>query len=147
MSGDQFDDLIQETLQRDAHALPKFATTPKPELTARLASSAASKGILATLTGKLVLVGGIGLVAASATYFIATPNTQTPPTPSHATSTEIAATRSSDTPHPVVPRPKSHIVSAKKKPGTFTTEHASPTRTEFGKPPTFIDSNYHNPAN
>jgi hypothetical protein len=65
------DSLIERTLARDAESTRgRFAIVPNARLTAKLALTTASRGLLSSLTAKLALYTGAALVVGSALYFI-----------------------------------------------------------------------------
>jgi hypothetical protein len=91
---DIIDETIERALVRDSKDLPPFPTTPNSALTAKLAISIASKGMLGTLGAKLTLFGGIAVVAGAALYFTSSNNNSTP----------------SSTPAPQPPTPVTQVV-------------------------------------
>lgn len=65
------DSLIERTLSRDAESTRnRFAVIPNAQLTAKLALSTASRGLLSGLGAKLALYAGGALLVGSAVYFI-----------------------------------------------------------------------------
>ena len=65
------DSLIERTLSRDAERTRnRFAAVPNAQLTAKLALSTASRGLLGSLGAKLALYAGGALLIGSAAYFI-----------------------------------------------------------------------------
>jgi hypothetical protein len=82
MTEEQVDQIIEQTLVRDADRIRRtFATVPNEQLTAKLALSTASKGLLASLGSKLALYGGAALVVGAAVYFAPRANTSSPTLP------------------------------------------------------------------
>ena len=67
---DTLDTLIDRTLARDGERTrSRFAAIPSAQLTAKLALTTASAGLLRTLAGKLALYAGGALVVGGALYF------------------------------------------------------------------------------
>ncbi len=68
---DSLDSLITRTLASDAEKTrARFATVPNARLTAKLALSTASRGLLGTLAAKFAIYGGATLIVGGALYFI-----------------------------------------------------------------------------
>jgi hypothetical protein len=124
---DVLDEAIERVMVRDAKKLPLFATSPDSPLTAKLAISIASKGMLSTLAAKLALFGGIGLVGAIAAYYWAADNSapvdaslRTAPT-----SNTITTPASPSVPKLQSPQP---VVAVSTAPGDTTRTPSTPVR-------------------
>jgi len=75
------DSLIERTLARDAEQTRnRFAAVPNAQLTAKLALSTASRGLLSGLGAKLALYAGGALLVGGAVYFIPSLSQQSPKT-------------------------------------------------------------------
>ena len=69
MTNDAVDRIIETTLANDAERIrSQFASTPSAGLAAKLAGTGVSKGLLAALSAKLLLVAGAALLAGATVY-------------------------------------------------------------------------------
>jgi hypothetical protein len=107
------DSLIERTLARDAEATRnRFLAVPNAPLTAKLALSTASHGLLGSIGAKLALYAGGALLIGSAAYFIpslgqhpAVPPAM--PAAQHRSPAATADTKMNIATEPVAPRPAS----------------------------------------
>lgn len=145
---DILDRTIERALARDAQELPTFSTTPSSALTAKLAISVASKGLLGTLTAKLLLIVGIAAVSATAWYVIPSSKTVEPALRQH--SQQIATPAKVDSSRhaiaPVTGRKMPHVHKA--HPVVFvpvSTEAKIPSMKDTTAIPRIQKSNYEPP--
>jgi hypothetical protein len=74
---DPLDTLIDRTLARDAeNTRSRFAILPDAQLTAKLALTTASRGLLGSLASKLALYAGAAIVVGTAIYLMPNLNQQ-----------------------------------------------------------------------
>jgi hypothetical protein len=131
MTHDFIDHAIEHALERDAKSMPEFATLPNKRLTAKLALSVGTKGVLHSLSGKLLLLGG-GILLAIAAIYIIPPSSNPVPSPAPAVNVPVTAPMQQQT-VPVSPS----VVSKTSVTGQ-TAQHAARNNPAHAAPSTAI---------
>jgi len=133
----EMDSLIERTLLRDAEITrARFASVPNAELTAKLALSTASRGLLGSLSAKFALYAGAALVVGGAIYLIPSLTDQ----PSAPVKSSVPmVNQPSALPAPTVPLQNNDQIVTSTHSSKAITKAVEPSVAPSTKPPLQID--------